>query len=157
MSTVSGYRSNILIRGAEVGDNAPNGSRASVDRDLSRSWPGGSGAGEVDVVYDTEGTATDTPTVIDLSELPSMVGEADRDCGRLMAVEIENTGAAVLLVGGGTTPAFAQLTIPAGGRISMSFAASAADGIDVSTNKNISIECATSTTYRLSIAGRTVA
>ena len=157
MATVAGYAITVRSRGAETRTPPPNGVVASVDQDLSRHWASGSSAGQVDTVYDVAGTATDTPTVIACDALPSMTGGSARDMGRLMVLTIANTGAAALLIGGGTTPVLAQQSIPAGGALEISFAASGADGLDVSTNKNISIECATSTTYRLSLAGRTVA
>lgn len=157
MPTVAGYRSTIQTRGAESRiAPPPNGAAASVDRDLSRQWASGNAAGQCDVVYDTAGTATSTPTVLDMSALPSMVGASARNMVRLHELTIENTGAAALVVGGGSTPVLPDaLTIPVGGRHVLGFAASGADGLNVATNKLLSISCATSTTYRITIAGRT--
>jgi len=158
MATVSGFKAQVLVRGAESRITPPpNGAVASVDGDLSRQWPAGSGSGTVNTVYDVVGSATSSPTVIDLSALPSMTGGSARNVIRLMFLVIENTGSTnVLTVGGGTTPVFANArTIQPGGVETIAFAASGADGLNVSTNKLLSIESASGTTYRIRIAGRT--
>ena len=156
MATLSGFKTTHSLRGTETVSTPPNGAQATVDRDLSRSWPAGSSSAQVGIVWTDDGTATSSATVIALDALASMAGGASQDLERLMYLAVENTGAAALLVGGGTTPVLPQITIPAGGHAAFSYCASAADGLDVTTNKNISIECATSTTYRITVAGRDV-
>ena len=158
MATVAGSRISITLRGAEVVSTPPNKAVASIDQTIEASWADGGSSGATEHVYDVTGTATDTPTVIDLSALPSMAGGSTRDLDRTMFLCVRNTGAGVLLAGGGSTPVIPQVSIPVGGFAVFGFSASAADGLDTSTNKLLSLERAasTSTTYRVTLAGRTV-
>ena len=128
---------------------------------LAADWPNGTSDGQVDRVYSTNGTATTTPTDIDLvGSLASIIGAGTVVLVDLVAVVIRNTGAGILRVGAdpNAIPLFAAAShasnIPPGGCLAY-YAGPAGLGLTAGTGDILQLDTASgSTTYQLVIVGR---
>lgn len=160
MPSRNGGAVEVRIEGAETRISPPlYGAVAPVDALLARRWTAGNGTGQVDVVHAVAYDIDDTPTVVDLGELASMVGGSAAAVVRCNLLVVENTGSTAMTIGGGSTPLLPNaVPVQPGGLVAIAFGAGGADGVDTSTNDLLSIATAASTTTaRVTILGRTAA
>jgi len=130
--------------------------------DFTANLPTGTADGSIDRVWSTNGTATSTPTDFDLSgSLSSPLAAGAVTFVDLVAVFVQNTGAANLTWGAGaasnpvamfagTNPG---LILPPGG-VSAVYLGPGGLAVANGSSDVFRVSCATSTTYRFVLAGR---
>ena len=166
MATRNGFTLEIAMRGSSISSTAGvSGAVATLDQRISRSWEQGTGAGEVDKVFQDDLTVSTSATDLDLaggSNVKDPASQADQTFTRLHGLVVENRGSVNLTIMGdaNSAPIFdaaADSITLAPGQVFTYSAESNTDGVTVTagTGDIVQLVAASSTTTaRVTMWGR---